>query len=137
MYRFGGGVCFRVGTLSAVYDAAHLVCPRWDRDNNWPNAQSKMGYLPTTSALRAMIGGFAIRQLWLQSLPPDQYRAVDRPGLHDRRLPLGRALNRNDIRDRRLCSCLRRDPIDEHRRMGLIGFHWLCWQCHAVTSGLR
>ena len=98
----------------------------------------RWGIYPLLSALCAMIGGAFCDSpaMVTKSATRSGTELRARPGLHDRRLPLGRALNRNDIGDRRLCRCLRRDPIDEHRRMGLVGFHhYFCWQCYAVTSG--
>ena len=125
--------------MPAVHDAAHLVCPRWDRDNDWPNAQSEMGIYPLLGALCAMIGGgFAIRQLWLQSLPPDQVPSCGARLAYMIDAFLKQALNSNDIGDRRLCRCLRRDPIDEHRRMGLVGFHhYFAGSVMQLRLGLR
>ena len=81
----------------------------------------RWGIYPLVSALCALVGGgFAIRQLWLQSLPSDQVPSCG-PDLssHDRCLSAGRPVSRYDIRHRGLCCGSRRDPADEHCGLGL------------------
>ena len=97
-----------------------------------------MGYLPTAQrTMRNDRRRFCVSTAMVtKSATRSGTELRAQPGLHDRGFPLGRPPNRNDIGDRRLCRSSRRDPIDEHRRMGLVGFHHcFCWQCYAVASG--